>query len=102
MGVDPESLSDKWTCELNTWDPALASCHAPEDLDDPLGDHTGYQLGNKPKATGHFSYRDIVFSPDMKLRPPFLEGRPGGSIFANAYRGLCVYAGEAPVPRRAE
>ncbi|CAM9922175.1 unnamed protein product, partial [Choristocarpus tenellus] len=34
-GMDLDSV-DKWYCEMNTWDPARATCSAPEEIDEQV------------------------------------------------------------------
>jgi hypothetical protein len=38
--VDAESLSDIWTCTMNTWDPEGASCEISQDSFDPATENT--------------------------------------------------------------
>lgn len=80
--ISADELPDVWFCQLNTWNPASASCEAPEDKADgqldigAFGGSTGYG-GSK------LSYRSLIFGSGRKVNRPISERtRAAESIFA--------------------
>lgn len=77
--VDPESLPDLWVCDMNTWDPRFASCDAPEeDVDDVDAEDAAAAAASQKKL----SYRELLFTAEGKLRPPFNERSAITSLFS--------------------
>ena len=81
-------------CEMNWWDSMCASCSAPEekerseDVEDRAkgngrgGLGLGGGGGGGAKGANKLSYRDILFHPDGKMKPPFSEKSTHVSIFS--------------------
>eukprot|EP00981_Chlorochromonas_danica_P011148 scaffold3779_cov254-Ochromonas_danica.AAC.8 len=56
--VDVSSLSDNWTCTMNTWDPEGATCEAPQDSYDPATEST-VDYGGGVKAESDAKVEDF-------------------------------------------
>jgi len=78
LDVDPESLPDLWVCSMNTWDPRFASCAAEEEDVDEVD----AEDARRAKAARKLSYRELLFTAEGKLRPPFSERAAITSLFA--------------------
>lgn len=76
--ISADELPDVWYCSLNTWNPASASCDAPEDKADGLQD-----IGFHSNGAGKLSYRNLIFgSTGRKANRPVSERtRAAESIF---------------------
>lgn len=76
--ISADELPDVWYCAMNTWNPASASCNAPEDKADGLtdifsGGTGGYKL----------SYRNLIFGNGRRFNRPISERtRAAESLFA--------------------
>jgi hypothetical protein len=77
--VSADDLPDVWYCSLNTWNPASASCDAPEDKADGLQD-VGFHSGSTP---GKLTYRSLIFgNTGRKANRPISErARAAESLF---------------------
>jgi hypothetical protein len=77
--VAADDLPDVWYCSLNTWNPASASCDAPEDKADGLQD-VGFHSGSAP---GKLTYRSLIFgNTGRKANRPISErARAAESLF---------------------
>lgn len=77
--VSADELPDVWFCSLNTWNPASASCDAPEDKADGLQD-IGFHSGG---GGSKLSYRNLIFgSTGRKANRPVSERtRAAESLF---------------------
>lgn len=98
LNMDAATLPDKWVCEMNFWDSLCASCAAPEEVekedkdDRDRGRIRGGGNGNgggsgrggmlSQHDDGKMGFREILFNPDGKVRPPFSEKSLMTSIFA--------------------
>mmetsp|Transcript_5400 Transcript_5400/g.6918 ORF Transcript_5400/g.6918 Transcript_5400/m.6918 type:complete len:890 (-) Transcript_5400:291-2960(-) len=94
--IDPESLPERWVCAMNSWDPRFASCMADEEDADEVDaedgaepvcvsvvNHTnGSNDTTVNKDPGKLSYRELIFTAEGKLRPPFSDRASLTSIFA--------------------
>ena len=77
--VSADDLPDVWYCSLNTWNPASASCDAPEDKADGLQD-VGFHSGS---GAGKLSYRNLIFGNTGRKanRPVSERARAAESLF---------------------
>lgn len=74
--IDSSSFPDKWYCEMNTWNPSLSSCSAPEESasEDEGGGGVGNQSTRGPllaaqgRNNASLSYRRILYGNDGKLK----------------------------------
>ncbi|KAK7248222.1 hypothetical protein SO694_00081185 [Aureococcus anophagefferens] len=84
MSMDPDSLPDTWTCNMNHWDQRFASCAAEEeDADDvEAEDDRPMAVGAAGRPGNKLSFRELIFNAEGKFRPPFSERSTVTSIFA--------------------
>ena len=84
MSMDPDSLPDTWTCNMNHWDQRFASCAAEEeDADDvEADDDRPMAVGAAGRPGNKLSFRELIFNAEGKFRPPFSERSTVTSIFA--------------------
>lgn len=87
--ISPESLPDRWLCSMNTWDTRFASCAADEEDVEEIEDESaaGPTVAPLPrnrfaKKENKLSYRELIFTAEGKLRPPFSERSSVTSIFS--------------------
>jgi hypothetical protein len=80
--ISADELPDVWYCELNTWNPASASCDAPEDKAEGVLDVGGF--GNSGVSAGKLTYRNLIFgSTGRKPNRPISERmRAAESLFS--------------------
>lgn len=83
--ISPESLPDRWICSMNTWDERFASCAADEEDVDEVEDEALPEvppLPSRHSGSGKLSFRELIFTAEGKLRPPFSERSSVTSIFS--------------------
>ena len=89
--INPETLPEKWSCQMNFWDSFHNACVIPEEVEKEDGEGRGgggagglpaHLLESKGKGAGKLSYREIIFHVDGKLKPPFSEKSTITSVFA--------------------
>jgi len=80
--ISADDLPDVWTCNLNTWNPASASCDAPEDKADGLQDIGVFDRSGA--GAGKLTYRNLIYgSTGRKANRPVSERmRAAESLFA--------------------
>jgi hypothetical protein len=82
--ISADELPDTWYCSMNTWNPASASCQAPEDETDSQHHEIGtseWQL--RQSHAGKYSYRQMIFGTGAKKhnRPMSERSRAAESLF---------------------
>ncbi|KAL7581057.1 hypothetical protein ACA910_005860 [Epithemia clementina (nom. ined.)] len=78
--ISADELPEVWYCAMNTWNPASASCSAPEDKAEAgLTDI----FNNGGAGAGKLSYRNLIFGNGRKFNRPISERtRAAESLFA--------------------
>jgi hypothetical protein len=82
--ISADELPDTWYCSMNTWNPLVASCDAPEDKTDALHHEVGsseWQL--RQTHAGKYSYRQMIFGTGARKqnRPMSERSRAAESLF---------------------
>jgi CW-type Zinc Finger len=83
--ISAHDLPDVWTCDLNSWNSASASCDAPEDKAEGLQDIGVF--GSSGASAGKLTYRHLIFgSTGRKANRPISERvRAAESLFATQF-----------------
>ena len=83
--IAADDLPEVWTCDMNTWNPASASCDAPEDKADGLQD-IGF-CGGTSSGAGKLTYRNLIYGNNGRKanRPVSERMRAAESLFAVQY-----------------